>query len=67
MKRPAKKQRRVSKPKVKKVALSPISVLEVVVPKGIVPAVVPEPSKGIVTIVPVPAAKSKTWWQRTFG
>lgn len=64
------KNRRIkSKPKAKKVALSPRGVVHVSVPKGVVPVVATDQAKGIVTIIPVKEEKLKeqSWFQRVFG
>lgn len=64
-----KKRNAKSKPKVKRVKLTPTAVIEVVVPKAYVPVAVTDPDKGVVKIIPVPAAKlrDKTWLERWFG
>lgn len=68
MKKPAKKKhaKKRSVAKVKRVKLTAQTVLVVQAPKGITPAIVPDPSRNAVEIVPV-QVKQKNWWERTFG
>jgi len=56
------------KVKLKKVVLTPVSVLQVKVPPGIVPVVVADPERRVVEIAPVVKAKAKkSWWAEIFG
>lgn len=65
-KRRAVKRSKAKPAKVRKIALPPTGVLQVAVPKGHVPIVAADLSKGVVEIVPVKRTK-KTWWQSVFG
>lgn len=58
----------VKKPKIKKVVLTPATVLQVVVPKDIVPVVAQDPEARTVEIVPVPRShQRKSWWDSFWG
>lgn len=52
--------------RVKKVVLPATGVVQVVIPKGVVPIVAADVAKGVVEIVPVKRTK-RTWWQSVFG
>ena len=65
-----KKTRRkaAKKPKIKKVVLTPATVLQVVVPKDIVPVVAQDPEARTVEIAPVPRShQRKSWWETLWG
>jgi hypothetical protein len=65
-----KKTRRkaAKKPKIKKIKLTPATVLQVVVPKDIVPVVAQDPEARTVEIVSVPRShQRKSWWESFWG
>ena len=59
-------KKRAAKPKVKRLKLTPDSVVTVAVPKGLVPVVATDPTNRVVNIIPVKDVK-EPWYVRLFG
>lgn len=59
-------KRKTVKPRIRKVVLPDVGLVEVKVPAGVVPVVQVDPVRKVIEIVPVPVAKKRGWWASMF-
>lgn len=59
-------KRKAVKPRIRKVVLPDVGLVEVKVPAGVVPVVQVDPVRKVIEIVPVPVAKKRGWWASMF-
>lgn len=62
-KKPAAIKKPAPVPVVRKVALPTAGIVQVDVPKGILPVIIHDPQRSVVEIAQVPVKNKKSWWQ----